>query len=107
MRGEKEPHTSYVLDEPTVWPRMAHVEQLIRVLHRLVEGGHNVVVIAEGDWGVGLGPEGGVKGGAMVAWSMPGNVGVLNGVRPAAASVAAATRLCGCSCASAAACARP
>ena len=73
--------TLYVLDEPTVGLHMADVEKLIRVLHRLVDAGNTVVVIehdldviAEADWIIDLGPEGGAQGGRLVVQGDPDDV---------------------------------
>ena len=77
-RASRQPHTLYVLDEPTVGLSMADVEKLIHVLHRLVEAGntvvvieHNLDVIAEADWLLDMGPEGGTGGGELVCQGTP------------------------------------
>ncbi|MFN4329467.1 MAG: excinuclease ABC subunit UvrA [Limnobacter sp.] len=82
------PHTLYVLDEPTVGLHMNDVEKLIAVLHRLVDAGHTVVVIehdldliAQADWVIDMGPEAGVGGGQLVAQGSPQQVAARKGAR--------------------------
>ncbi|MEM7763999.1 MAG: excinuclease ABC subunit UvrA [Pseudomonadota bacterium] len=71
-------HTLYVLDEPTIGLHMADVAKLIQVIQRLVDAGHSVVIIehnldilAEADWLIDLGPEGGSAGGRIVWQGKP------------------------------------
>ena len=75
------PETFYVLDEPTVGLHMADVAKLTSVLGRLVDAGntvlvveHNLDVVAEADWVIDLGPEGGSAGGRVVAEGTPAEV---------------------------------
>ena len=73
--------TMYILDEPTTGLHVADVDKLLEVLHALVEGGntvvvieHNLEVIKTADYVVDLGPEGGDKGGRIVAAGTPEDI---------------------------------
>src|SRR5438876_870565 len=73
--------TLYILDEPTTGLHFADIQKLLEVLNRLVESGntvvvieHNLDVVRNADWIIDLGPEGGDRGGEVVAAGTPKEV---------------------------------
>jgi excinuclease ABC subunit A len=73
--------TLYLLDEPTTGLHFADVDQLLKVLQRLVDRGntvlvieHNLDVIKTADWVIDLGPEGGARGGTIIGVGTPEDI---------------------------------
>ena len=73
--------TIYILDEPTTGLHFADVHKLIEILHRLADGGntvvvieHNLDVIKTADYIIDIGPEGGDRGGTVIAQGTPEEV---------------------------------
>ena len=70
--------TLYILDEPTTGLHTDDVKRLLKILNKLVDGGnsmiiieHNLHVIKSADWIIDMGPEGGIKGGQIIAEGTP------------------------------------
>jgi excinuclease ABC subunit A len=78
--------TLYLLDEPTTGLHFEDIRKLLAVLNRLVEGGntvlvieHNLDVIKTSDWVIDVGPEGGARGGYIIAEGTPEEVAKAKG----------------------------
>jgi excinuclease ABC subunit A len=85
-RGFGALHHLYLLEEPTIGLHLADVQRLLSVLHQLVDAGHTVVVIehhldvlADADYLVELGPDGGDAGGRIIAQGTPEDVAKTRG----------------------------
>ncbi len=79
-------NTIYILDEPTTGLHFADVHKLIEIIHRLAEGGntvvvieHNLDVIKTADYIIDMGPEGGDRGGTVVAYGTPEEIAEASG----------------------------
>jgi len=79
-------HNLYLLEEPTIGLHLSDCDRLVELLHRLVDQGHTVVVIehhldllAETDWLIELGPDGGERGGRLLAQGTPEEVAAVAG----------------------------
>ena len=80
-RSSASTRTLYILDEPTTGLHFEDINKLVRVLQRLADQGHTLLIIEHNldvikcaDWIIDLGPEGGDKGGAIVAVGTPEQV---------------------------------
>ena len=75
---DKMPHTVFIFDEPTTGLHFHDISTLLKSLNRLVENGHTVIIIEHNmdmiksaDWIIDIGPEGGDRGGYVVAEGTP------------------------------------
>ncbi len=78
--------TIYILDEPTTGLHFADVHKLVEILHRLADGGntvvvieHNLDVIKTADYIIDMGPEGGDRGGTVIAHGTPEEIAEAKG----------------------------